>query len=265
MLHRSNMRLRHKHEMPPGDRQEAVLATGACSPSFSMSVIEKCSGDEHGRHMPTMASHSPSHPQPLSQLKSLGISTPEKLGWRRENDRHGTSCGFGESRSAEPRVNFIPRRPFAGGLPADGFTLIELLITVTILAILAAIAYPSYRTQVENTRRADMQSELMSRTEYLERKHAELGCYNFAHDANTKSCDTPGTPLAVPFEATNGYYDVTFVDGTLTASTYVLRATPKGSQSDNGALFIDQAQRRHWDENNDGDTDDPGENNWKRG
>ena len=190
------------------------------------------------------------------------LRTPAPL---RENDRLATSCGFSSGHGRAAGVILERHSPLVSRRPDDGFTLIELLVTVTILAILAAIAYPSYRTQIENARRADIQSELMSRTEYLERKHAELGCYNFAHDTTTRSCDTPGTPFAVPFESPSGYYDVTFVDGTLTESTYVLKATPKGSQSENGALFIDQAQRRHWDENNDGDTDDPGENNWKRG
>ncbi|OQX10272.1 MAG: hypothetical protein BWK73_20705 [Thiothrix lacustris] len=42
----------------------------------------------------------------------------------------------------------------------QGFTLIELMITVAIVGILAAIAYPSYTAQVQKSRRADAQIAL---------------------------------------------------------------------------------------------------------
>jgi len=42
-----------------------------------------------------------------------------------------------------------------------GFTLIEMLVTVAVISILAAIAYPSYQDQVRRSRRAEAQSLLM--------------------------------------------------------------------------------------------------------
>ena len=42
-----------------------------------------------------------------------------------------------------------------------GFTLIELMITIAIVAIIAAIAIPSYDNYVRETRRADAQISLV--------------------------------------------------------------------------------------------------------
>ena len=46
-------------------------------------------------------------------------------------------------------------------LRVKGFTLVELMITVAIVAILAAIAIPSYNQYVLRANRAEAQGELM--------------------------------------------------------------------------------------------------------
>jgi type IV pilus assembly protein PilE len=50
-----------------------------------------------------------------------------------------------------------------------GFTLIEVMITVAIVAIVAAIAYPSYQDTVRKSRRADAKAALLEIAQLEER------------------------------------------------------------------------------------------------
>ncbi|EIJ33726.1 type IV pilin protein [Thiothrix nivea] len=61
-----------------------------------------------------------------------------------------------------------------------GFTLIELMITVAIIGILAAIAYPSYTAQVQKSRRADAQVALLEMTQRQERYFLQGNVYSYA-------------------------------------------------------------------------------------
>ena len=48
-----------------------------------------------------------------------------------------------------------------GGARMSGFTLVELMITVVILAIIVAVALPSYNAQSQKARRADARNALL--------------------------------------------------------------------------------------------------------
>lgn len=102
-------------------------------------------------------------------------------------------------------------------LRARGFTLIELLATVTILALIAAIAIPSYRATVLKSRRADAKVALNDLAQRLERCYTQFGAY-----------DDAGCAIAAPFASPEGHYSVNLVRD---ASTYALTAMPTGDQT----------------------------------
>lgn len=140
---------------------------------------------------------------------------------------------------------------------ARGFSLIELMVVVSIVAILAAIAYPSYQNQIAAGRRSDAQAELMQLAQFMERLYTETGCYNPGSD-NDCSTGTAAPAISIGSD----YYSVSF-GGTPTATTYRIVATPTGPQAGNGLMWINEQGARVWDENNDG-TIQTHENDWVR-
>jgi type IV pilus assembly protein PilE len=83
-----------------------------------------------------------------------------------------------------------------------GFTLIELLIAVTIVAILAAIAYPTYNDAMRKTRRADAKSlllEIAARQEQLFSSRAP----------NTYGNTVTSLGYANPLQTEGGWYTLT--------------------------------------------------------
>ena len=68
-------------------------------------------------------------------------------------------------------------RPVAKQSYTMGFTLIELMIVVALIAIIAAIAYPSFIDSVRKARRADAQTGLMEAAHKLENYYARNATY----------------------------------------------------------------------------------------
>ena len=113
-----------------------------------------------------------------------------------------------------------------------GFTLIELMIVVAVIAILAAIAYPSYQDSVRKSRRADAKGVLLEAAQWMERFYTENNRYdqNRAGIAVTDSTQFPGSGLAEsPKEGGTKYYDITI--SAAAQNSYTLQAAPKGVQS----------------------------------
>jgi type IV pilus assembly protein PilE len=132
-----------------------------------------------------------------------------------------------------------------------GFSLVELMFTVAIVAVLAAIAYPSYRAQIRKTHRADAQGALMGLANAMERFYTENNTYVGAAQAGT----LPQPPLATlypseaPISGTDKYYDLDIQAAT--GSLYTLRATPKNTQVGDGYLELTSTGERRWDKDDD--------------
>ena len=100
----------------------------------------------------------------------------------------------------------------------DGFTLIELMIVVAIVAILAAIALPSYNKYIRRGHRADARAGLLQAQQWLECAATATGVYPTSLPASlTWSGD--GTKR----------YDIALAAGATNAA-FTLTATPKGAQ-----------------------------------
>ncbi|MFT3669119.1 MAG: type IV pilin protein [Pseudoxanthomonas sp.] len=101
-----------------------------------------------------------------------------------------------------------------------GFTLIELMVALAVMAILAAIAYPSYTGQIMKTRRSAGAACLMEQAQFMERYYSTNMGYAGAV-----------LPATACTNDLNDHYTFAFSAGP-DATSYTLAATPQGQQAD---------------------------------
>lgn len=105
----------------------------------------------------------------------------------------------------------------------SGFTLIELMITIAVLALLLAIAIPSYTNYVLRTNRAEAQVELLNAASALERCYSRFSAYD------SDNCAIKNVLSGDGISSESETYVVT--ETRLTATEFTLQAAPQGSQT----------------------------------
>lgn len=121
----------------------------------------------------------------------------------------------------------------------QGFTLIEVMITVAIVAILAAIAVPSYSEYVRRARITEAISRLADMHVKMERYFQDNRSY--APPAPAIQPCNPGTVATLPAATTNFVFACP--PASLTATTYLVTATGIGAMA--GFVYtLDQNNNR---------------------
>lgn len=101
----------------------------------------------------------------------------------------------------------------------QGFTLIEMMIVVAVVGILASIAIPTYNEYLRRGYRTEARSALLQAAQWMERAATATGIYPTTDQLN--STNLPVVPSNTYVIALTARTD----------STYVLSATPRGSQA----------------------------------
>jgi type IV pilus assembly protein PilE len=110
---------------------------------------------------------------------------------------------------------------------SKGFTLIELMIVVVVVAILAAVAYPSYRESVKKGNRRAAQSEMM---EIVNREHQFF-------IANRSYADTAALGYTLPPDVSGNYDHAVTLDAGPPPG-FTVTFTAKGAQISDGDLTV---------------------------
>ncbi|MEO7337316.1 MAG: type IV pilin protein [Caldimonas sp.] len=107
--------------------------------------------------------------------------------------------------------------PRAAHRARTGFTALELLVVMAITAVLCSIAYPSFRAQIEKSRRADAIESLVQVQMAEERWRASRSSYGGLSEIGATSLSTAG------------HYSLAI--GSISSSGYEILATARGAQS----------------------------------
>ena len=126
-----------------------------------------------------------------------------------------------------------------------GFTLIELMVVAAIVAVLAAIGYPTYLNHVRKTARAEAKVRLLQVAQLQERYFTEQNTYTL----NIAGLlGVTGTVYSSSTNDAGSKYQITVAAGASgIATSYTLAAVPQGSQTadtDCGTLLLQHTGKK---------------------
>lgn len=111
-----------------------------------------------------------------------------------------------------------------------GFTLLELMITVVVIGILAAIAYPSYQQHLRKGYRAAAQAQMMDIANRQQQ-------YLLANRTYATKTQLESAGYSLPTEVSSKYTYAIDV-GTGNVPTFVITMTPTASQTADGTMTL---------------------------
>lgn len=104
-----------------------------------------------------------------------------------------------------------------------GFTLLEIMIACALVAVLTALAYPSYSENVKDSRRSDAKRSLIEAAQSMERYYS----MNSMSYAGATPLQIAGSDK-IPRDGSDRYYTLSI---SAAQNTYTLQAVPSGAQA----------------------------------
>jgi len=120
---------------------------------------------------------------------------------------------------------------------SKGVTLIELMVTIAIIAIVVAVALPTYREHIARSNRADAKAALLNNAQFMERRFTETNCYQGA-GTNCSTENIASINGSLPWQQTPSFgtalYTISLSDASTDESSFLLQAVPVTGESMDG-------------------------------